>query len=147
MIKSNPIPTRWVIHKLENSNNTKQVLPLLWMFWTPHQASQPGDWTKGLRIPREFGLEGQWDLTVRPPQNWEQQTPVLEGTNKILHREQKQWPHRRLSQTCMPVLEGLLWRHGPARAHHRDRLAAAVLEGTPWHKPPWRSPLTLLQSQ
>ena len=27
-IKSNPIPTGWVIHKLEN-NNTKKVLPLL----------------------------------------------------------------------------------------------------------------------
>ena len=27
-VKSNPIPTRWVTHKLEN-NNTKEVLPLL----------------------------------------------------------------------------------------------------------------------
>ena len=28
MIKSNPIPTRWVTYKLEN-DNTKEVLPLL----------------------------------------------------------------------------------------------------------------------
>jgi len=28
MIKSSPIPSRWVIHKLEN-NNPKEVLPLL----------------------------------------------------------------------------------------------------------------------
>ena len=28
MIESNPIPTGWVTHKLEN-NNTKEVLPLL----------------------------------------------------------------------------------------------------------------------
>jgi len=27
-IKSNPIPARWVIHKLENTN-TKEILPLL----------------------------------------------------------------------------------------------------------------------
>ena len=31
MIKSNPIHTRWVTHRLEN-NNTKEVLALLWRF-------------------------------------------------------------------------------------------------------------------
>ena len=57
MIKSNPIPTGWVTHRLEN-NNTKDVLVLLWRFWTPHQSSQPGDLTKELGIPRESYLEG-----------------------------------------------------------------------------------------
>ena len=57
-IKSNLIPAKRVIHKLEN-NNTKEVLPLLLRFETPRQASQPGDPTKGLGITRESDLEGQ----------------------------------------------------------------------------------------
>ena len=36
MMKSNPIPSGWMTHKLEN-NNTKEALPLLWTRW----ASQP----------------------------------------------------------------------------------------------------------
>ena len=67
-IKSNPIPTRWVIHRLETSN-TKEVLPLLWRFRTPHQVSQPGDLTKGLEISRESGLEGQQDLIIGLPED------------------------------------------------------------------------------
>ena len=51
----------WVHHRLEN-NNTKKLLALLWRFWIPCQASQPGDLTKGLGIPRESGFEGQGDL-------------------------------------------------------------------------------------
>ena len=61
MIKPNPISNGWVNHRLEN-NNTKKVLALLWRFWIPCQASQPGDLTKGLGIPRESGFEGQEDL-------------------------------------------------------------------------------------
>ena len=71
-IKSNPIPAEWVTHNLENIN-TKEVLPLLWSFKTPHQASQPGDPTKGLGIPRKSDLEGQWDLITRLPQDWGKQ--------------------------------------------------------------------------
>ena len=41
-IKSDPTPARWVTHKLEN-NNTKEVLPLLWRFWTfPAWGSDKG---------------------------------------------------------------------------------------------------------
>ena len=72
MIKSNPIPTGWVTHRLEN-NNTKDVLVLLWRFWTPCQASQPGDLTKGLGIPRESGLEGQQDLIIGFLEGWGKQ--------------------------------------------------------------------------
>ena len=57
-IKSNSIPAGWVTHKLENSK-TKEVLPLLWRFWTPHQASPYGDLTKELGIHKEYGHEGQ----------------------------------------------------------------------------------------
>ena len=121
-IKSNPISTGWVTQKLE-SNNTKEVLPLLWRFWTWHQASQPGDLTTGLGIPRESDLAAQWDLIIGLSQDWRKQTPDLEGTNKILHeprpRGKEEWPHRRLNQNYLLVLEGLLWRRRSARAHHR----------------------------
>ena len=68
-IKSNPIFTRWVTHNLED-NNTKEVLPLLWKFWVPCQASQPGDLVKGLGIPRNSDFEGQQDLIIGLPQDW-----------------------------------------------------------------------------
>ena len=66
MIKSNPIPTRWVIHKLENDNTKKKYLTVV-KVWNPCQASQPEDPTKGLGIPRESDLEAQWDLITRLP--------------------------------------------------------------------------------
>ena len=37
---------------------------LLWVLSFPVQAPQAGDPTKGLRIPRESDLEGQWDLII-----------------------------------------------------------------------------------
>ena len=50
------------------------------------QASQPGESTKELGTPREPDTEGQWDLMIGLPQDWgEKETPVLEGTKKILH--------------------------------------------------------------
>ena len=124
-IKSNPIPDGWVIHKLEN-NNTKEVLLLLWRFWTPYQASQPGGLTKRLGIPRESDLEGQKDLIKGIPQAWgKHRLPVLEDRNKILCAQRpggkQQWLHRKLSQNYLLVLEHLLWRHGSAGAHHRVR--------------------------
>ena len=64
------------------------------------------------------------------------ETPVLEGTNKILctvrPRGRLNKPLRRPNQNYQLVWEGLLWRHGLAWVDHRDRaLAAAVLEGPP----------------
>ena len=44
---------------------------------TPSQASQPGDLTKGLGIPRESDFEGQWDLIIRLSQDWGKQRAVL----------------------------------------------------------------------
>ena len=82
-IKSNLLPAVWVTHKLENYT-TKEVLPFLGRFQTPHQGSQPGDPTMGLGIPSKSDLEDQWELTIGLPQDWGKQTPVLDGTNKIL---------------------------------------------------------------
>ena len=62
--------THWMVtHKLEN--NTNEVLPLLWRFWAPHQASQPEHPEKGLGIPRKSDPEGQQDLISGLPQAWE----------------------------------------------------------------------------
>lgn len=70
LIQSSSIPIVGVTHKLEN-NNTKEVLPLLWLFRTLLQASQPGDLTKALGTPRDSDLEAQQDLIIR--QDWEKQ--------------------------------------------------------------------------
>ena len=114
IIKSNSIPTGWATHRLEK-NNTKEALALLWSFWTPFQASSLGILQRHW-IPRESDPEGQWDLIIGLPQDFGEQTRVLEGTNKILHtprpRGEEQWPHKRLNQNYLVVLEGLLWRCG-----------------------------------
>ena len=72
IIKSNPIPPRWVTHRLEN-NNTKEVLPLFWRFRTPGQGSQPGDLIKRTGNPQGSDLKGQWDLITRLPWDWGKQ--------------------------------------------------------------------------
>ena len=51
----------WVTHKLQNYN-TKEILPLLWRFWTPSQTSQLGGLAKEWGIPRESDLESQQHL-------------------------------------------------------------------------------------
>ena len=99
----NPIPTRWAAHKLENSNS-KEVLPLLWRFWVPHQASQLGDPTEGLGFPRESDFEGQWDLIMGLHRTGGNRDSTL-SRNKILCMPRpsgtEQWPHRRLTRsTC-----------------------------------------------
>ena len=55
-------------HKLEN-DYIKEVLTLLEKFWGPQQIPQPGDLAKGLRTPREFDFETQWDLITELPQD------------------------------------------------------------------------------
>ena len=68
MIKSNPMPAGWVTHRLEN-HNIKEVSTLLWRFWTPCQASQPGDPTKGLETPKVSDLESQRHLIIGLPED------------------------------------------------------------------------------
>ena len=85
MIKSNPIHAWWVIHRLKN-NNTKEVLSLLWRFWTPLL------WRLGsLTIQqREWESSGIWPwgpvgFDYRPSRGLgETEIPVFEGTYKIL---------------------------------------------------------------
>ena len=60
-IKSNPITTGWVTHKLENSYTT-EVLPLEWRFWAQRQATQPEGPAVGGGIPKNQTLKasGIW---------------------------------------------------------------------------------------
>ena len=105
MIKSNLIPAVWVTHKLEN-NNTKEVLPLLWRFWPLHEASQPGDLTNGLGIPRESDLEGQRDLITKLPQDWGKQR-LLEVTTKCAHQDPGERTSDPTRNWAKPACEGL----------------------------------------
>ena len=54
----------------------------------------------------------------------ETETPLLEGTHKVVCASgptgKEQWPHRRLNQTYLLVLEGPLQSRGTAVAHCRD---------------------------
>ena len=68
-VKSNPITSGWVTHRLENTYTT-EVHPLEWRLWAPRQASQPGGLAMGGRIPRESDFEGYWDLIAGLWQNW-----------------------------------------------------------------------------
>ena len=55
----------------------------------------------------------------------EKETPLLEGTQKVVctsgPSRKEQWPHRRLKQTYLLVLEGLLQRRGVAVAQWGDK--------------------------
>ena len=55
----------------------------------------------------------------------ETETLLLEGTHKEVctsaPRGKEQWPHRRLNQTYLLVLEGLLQRQGVAGVHSGDK--------------------------
>ena len=113
--------THWVSDPQLENNNTTAVLPLLWRFGTPYQAPQTGDPTKGLGIPRDSDPEGQWDLIIRLPQDWGNRSSSLErhrqnqSTQRL--RGKEQWLHRKLNQSYLLVLEGLLWRSGLSGAH------------------------------
>ena len=140
-IKISPIPARWETDKRE-SNNTKTVLPLLWMLWALCHASKPADLAKGLGIPKESDSEGQWDLITGLPQDYWKKTPLSKGTNRILSAPwpsgKEQGPHRTPKQTYMlkeesPVEVGQQGLPVGTRA-----LAAAILEGAPRRESPWR---------
>ena len=143
--ESNPTPAVWVTHKLEN--NTKEALPLLQRFWTPCQASQPGDPAKGRGIPRESDLEGQQDLITRLPQNWRKQDSSLGGYKRNLAHTKTQ---RKGAVTPLETEPKYLLVLGVSCGNmgqevlttRMGELAAAVLEGSLWCKLSWRSPLT-----
>ena len=93
-------------HKLEN-NYTKGVVKMLPSFYGTQQTSQLGDPTKGLKTPREFDFEAQWDLIKEIPQDWGNR--LFESTDKILcaqgPKRKEHRPLKRLSQTCIDSVQ------------------------------------------
>ena len=132
-------------HKLENTYTT-EVHPLEWRFWAPRQVPN-----LGVRQGEEEFLENQalnasgiWlQDFVRTGGNRDStlgghtQSSVCIGTQGKEH-----WPHRRLNQTYLLVLEvscrgrGCLWLTVRTRT-----LAAEVLGSTPWREPSQSPPL------
>ena len=123
-INSNPITAGWVTHKLEN-NYTTEVHPLEWRFWAPCQASTWGS-GNGRRNSQRIRLWKLVGFDCRTSSGLgETETPLLEGTHKVVcssgPRGKEQWPYRRLNQTYLLVLEGLLQRRGVAVPHRGDK--------------------------
>ena len=113
----------------------------------PQEISQPGDLAEGLRTPREYTFEGQWDLITGLPQDWVNR--LLEGTNKTLcapgPRRKEHWSHKRLNQTCLWVFGSLWQRCGSTLACPRPETLSAIVLGYAacWHKSWRRLPLPL----
>ena len=133
-------------HKLEN-NNTK-VFQWLWRLWASCQASQPWGSRKGIGNPQGTWLWSPSGSNYRSSTALgETETPLLKGINKILyaprHRGKEQWLHRKLNQTYLLRVGESPVEVWVGSAAGMGALAAAVLEGALWHKPSWRSPLTL----
>ena len=86
--------------------SNESVIHIMW------QISQPGDLTKGLRIPREFDYAGQWDLIIELTQDWGNRQ--LEGTAlcALGLRRKEQRPQKRLTQTCLWVSRRFQWKCG-----------------------------------
>ena len=126
-IKSNPIPASWVIHKLEN-NNTEEVLPLLWRIWAPYQASQPGDPTKELGIPKDW-LWRPAGSDYRTSTGLAEIDSILGGHKQNLTCTKIQERGAVTPQKTEPYylleLEDLSWRHGSAGLPHNWRAGSS----------------------
>ena len=146
MIKSNPIPEKWVTHKIISKK-----------FSHCCEGSESHVRLPSLRI-RQRDWESPENLTLKASRIWlqdfrrpgETETPVLEGTNKALCaprlRGKEQWLHGYWTKTCWcwRVSRGGVGWQGLTTG--MGLLAAAVWEGPLWHKSSWRSPLTRPQS-
>ena len=123
-IKSNPKAAGLVTYKLENTYTT-EVHPLEWKFWAPRQASHLGVWQW-----QEESLENQtlqdggiWLQSF--DRTWGSGDSTLGGhtqsTVSIRTQGRERWPHGRLKQTYLLVLEGLLQRQEVAVAYGGDK--------------------------
>ena len=110
----------------------------MWKSWALSQASQTESQAMGGGVPRESSSEGQKGLCAGMPHDWRKQTLCAPGP-----REKDQCPRKRAGQTCLLVLEGLLWRWRWLRLTvGTETLAAAVLASTHWCEPSWRPPVS-----
>ena len=144
-VKSNPITGGWVIHRLENAYTKKST------HWSEGSELQVRLCNLGVRQWEEEFLENQ---TLKASEIWLQDFGRTGGntdstlgghTKSSVHigtQGKQQWPHRKMNQTYLLVLEGLPQRQGTAVAHQGTRtLAAEVLGSTAWHEPSQSSPL------
>ena len=78
---------------------------------------------KGTENHREFDFEGQRDLITELTQDWGNR--LLESTHRTLcalgPRRKEQWPHKRLSQTCLWVSRSFRQRRGSTLTCHGVR--------------------------
>ena len=104
-IKEEPSPWKnmscsWILRH----NTVEKVLG-------PTTDSPTWNLAKILRTSRKFYFGGQWNLITELTQDWGNR--FLEGTNKTLctpgPRRKEQWPHKRLTKTCLWVSTSL-WR-------------------------------------
>ena len=141
-IISNPRNARWVTHRWEN-NNTKEIFALLWRLWTPCQASQPGDPTKRLGIPRESGLKGSRIWSLAFPRTKVTRDSSLRGHKQNSASTKTQRREAVTPQEADPKLPASVGG-SPVEAWLGQGLTTGMgaLEGPPWCKPS-SSPLTL----
>ena len=124
------------------STNWKTIIPKKFSHCCESSRAQNrfsslGDLAKGLRSPREFDFEGQWDLITELPQDWGNR--LLEGTNKAMcppgPRRKEQRPHKRLSQACVcPGVSGRGIRQQWPAMRSGARNTTVLQAAAWWHK-------------
>ena len=145
-IKSNPITAGWWL------TNWRTLIPQKSTHW--REGSEPHVRLPNLEV-RQWEEEFLEDQTLKGSGIWLQDFDRTGGNrdstlgghtqSSVLIRTQgkEQWPHRRLNQTYLLVLEiscrgcGWLWLTVGTRT-----LAAEVLGSTPWHEPSQSLPFT-----
>ena len=99
--------------------------PTGWRLWAPPQASQPGvrQWEGELLEYQTLRASGIW-LQDFDRTGGKRDSTLGGHTQSSVHirtQGKEQWPHRRLNQTYLLVLEGLLQRQGLAVSHGEDK--------------------------
>ena len=123
------------------SNNTKEVLPMLWRFWTPCQDYHLGiykgtDNPQGIQLCMPEGFDYRTSTGLA-----EKETLVLGSTNKILHtprtRGKEQWAHRLLFSHSHVQFFTTLWN-----AAHQASLSLTIS----WNLPKFMSTESVMPS-
>ena len=104
---------------------TTEVHILEWRVWATHKASQPAGLAMGGGFLENHTLKasGIW-LQDFDRTGVNRDSTLGRHTQSSVHirtQEKEQWPHRRLNQTYLLVLEGLLHRWAVAVAHCGDK--------------------------
>ena len=123
-LKSNRITAGWMTHTLENTYTT-EVHSLEWRFWAPRQVPNLGirQWEEELLENQSLKASGIW-LQDFDRTGGNRDSTLGGHTKSSVHigtQRKEEWPHRRLNQTYLLVLEGLLQRRVVAVAHRGDK--------------------------